>query len=412
MEKAPVFYGWRIVQASVVIAFVSWSFALYGPSVYLNALSQTHGWSMGEISLALTMSFLANAFSIGFVGSMVGRYGSRILMAVGAVLMATGLILIGQITAVWQAFIVFPIMGIGWSCLSTIAITSTIAPWFERHQGKALSTALLGASLGGMFGVPISLFFVTNLGLAWAMLVIGSLVLLIIVPLSLLVLRRRPQDIGLLPDGLAPVTSTSSTPIKTKTWGRKEALKTYALRSVIIAFGLGLMVQVGFLSQQVKLLQNYTSATGISLTVLASGTLAFLGRIILARHADRINIRHAAGLVLGSSAFGMLVMAFSNSGATVILGLLIFGFNVGNLTTLPALIVRREFGAASFGRVFGFSGSLMQFVTALGPAFFGILRDIAGNYTLSLLIAASLLLTSTLFVMHGQWRAPFRLERD
>ena len=50
MEKAPVFYGWRIVQASVVIAFVSWSFALYGPSVYLNALSQTHGWSMGEIS--------------------------------------------------------------------------------------------------------------------------------------------------------------------------------------------------------------------------------------------------------------------------------------------------------------------------------------------------------------------------
>src|SRR5690554_2235373 len=110
---------------------------------------------------------------------------------------------------------------------------------------------------------------------------------------------------------------------------------------------MGLMVQVGFLSQQVKLLQSHISPSGISLTILAAGSLALLGRVILARHADRINIRQSSFIVLLMAGIGMLIIGITDSVTVIILGDLIIGFNVGNLTTLPALIVRREFGSAS-----------------------------------------------------------------
>jgi MFS family permease len=117
MSNAPTFYGWRIVRACLFIAFIAWSFALYGPSVYIYKLSELRGWPIGNMSLALTFSFLINAFSIGFVGTIIGRYGPQIIMAAGAVVMAIGIAAIGHITKPWQAFIAFPLMGLGWSCL-------------------------------------------------------------------------------------------------------------------------------------------------------------------------------------------------------------------------------------------------------------------------------------------------------
>ena len=399
------FYGWRIVHASILIACVSWSFAVYGPSVYLSALSETHGWPMGEISIALTVGLLCNALVTGFVGAFVGRHGARVLVAVGAVLLASGIAMLGQITAKWQAFVAFPLLGLGWSCLGTIAISASVAPWFERHQGKAISTALLGASLGGMVGVPVTLSLVTTLGLQLATLVIGALVITIIVPTAVLVLRRRPADLGLEPDGLPRQTQQVSAAAN-REWSRKEAMQTYALRSVVVACGLSLMLQVGFLSQQVKFLHATLGPRAISLTIFCAGVLAFTGRFILARWADRINLRHAAGAILGMAAVGLLITGLASSAAVIVFGLLVFGFNIGNITTLPALIVRREFGAASFGRIFGMVSTFMQLMSALGPAIYGILRDLADSYTFAIVLAGVGLIACVLVIMRGEWSKP------
>ena len=400
MSNAPTFYGWRIVWACLFIAFIAWSFALYGPSVYIYALNEKTGWSVGLISMALTFSFLINAFSIGFVGSIIGRHGPQVIMAVGAVLMALGITAIGLITRPWQAFIAFPLMGLGWSCLSTIAISASVAPWFERFQGKAISIALLGASLGGMFGIPITLLLVSWLGFSLAMATIAALVVLGVVPVALLVLRRRPQDIGLEPDG-QPSDSTHMHSAN-RPWTRAQALQTFALRSTIVTFGVALMVQLGFLSHQVNLLQTFVTPATTALIVLASGALAFLGRVLLARVADRLNIRWIAGAVLGLSAIGLMVTATANTALPLIIGILLFGFNVGNLTTLPALIVRREFGALSFGKVFGITGTFMQLISALGPAIFGLMHDQTGGYSMAISLAAVLMLMGAVLIVAGR----------
>src|SRR5690606_23384204 len=142
-----------------------------------------------------------------------------------------------------------------------------------------------------------------------------------------------------------------------------------------------------------------------------SGSLAFLGRVILARYADRINTRHASALVFLLAALGMTIIGLSESVPFIILGVLVFGFNVGNLTTLPALLVRREFGAPSFGKVFGITGTFMQIFSALGPATFGLLRDLPGGYSTPLFIAVALLVMSTLVITRGQWNKPFLMPQ-
>ena len=400
-QARPPFYGWRVVQGALVVAFVAWGFALYGPSVYIDALSSTHGWSTASVSAALSSAFLVNALSIGFVGSLIGRHGPKAVMTTGAFVMAAGIASLGQVTAQWQMVAAFVLMGLGWSCLSTIAVSATVAPWFEKFQGKAISTALLGASLGGMLGVPVTLLLVQSLGFSNAMGAIGAIIVLTIAPISLLVLRRRPQDMGLWPDGLEP--QARDTPINQREWTRGQALKTFALRSTIITFGLALMVQLGFLSQQVKLLQTEISPALTGLTILASGSLAFVGRVMLARVADRVNIRLAAAAVLWLAAVGLVVAAMASTKTWLVIGVLLFGFNVGNLTTLPALIVRREFGAASFGRVFGITGTFMQLMNACGPALFGFLHDRTGGYTAPILLAACVMLAGGLIISRGHW---------
>jgi len=284
--------------------------------------------------------------------------------------------------------------------LSTIAISASVAPWFERFQGKAISMALLGASLGGMLGIPITLLLVSWLGFSFAMAAIAALVVLGVVPIALLVLRRRPQDIGLEPDGL-PSNSEVAQPAN-RPWTRTQALQTFALRSTIVTFGIALMVQLGFLSHQVNLLQTFVTPSATAMIVLASGALAFLGRVLLARVADRLNIRWIASAVLVLSAAGLMVTAMANTALPLIIGILLFGFNVGNLTTLPALIVRREFGAVSFGKVFGVTGTFMQLISALGPAIFGLMHDRTGSYSLAIGLAAVLMFMGAVLIVAGR----------
>jgi len=407
-----LFYGWKIVYGCIAIAFTSWGFALYGTSVYLSALSESRGWPIGQISSALTLSFFINALSIGWVGVLLGKYGPRPIMTAGALLLASGIWLTGLITELWQAFAVFPLIGLGWSCLSTIAISTTVAPWFERQQGKAISIALLGASLGGMLGVPISLFLIELAGFRLAMALIAAWVLLVIVPIAIGILRRRPEDLGLHPDGEAPSEKQKkAAAANQRNWSAREAFATWQLRSVIIAFGIGLMVQIGFLSQQVKLLQLHVSPNVSALIVLTSGTLAFLARVVLAQVADRVQIRQVAALVLTLSGLGLLVTGTGESLVTIIAGFLLFGLNVGNLTTIPALIVRREFGATSFGKVFGLTGTCMQLSSSLGPAFFGLLYDLNNSYTLPLLLASTAMFAAAVLISKGCWREPLLQQK-
>ena len=389
-----------MVAGCMAVAMVAWSFALYGPSVYLHTISQTHHWSIGLVSSALTLSFLVNASVLSFVGSAIAKHGPRLVMALGAAVMAAGFVAMSQISKIWHVYASFALMGLGWSCLSTTAITSSLAPWFERYQGRAVSTAMLGASIGGMVGVPILLALIAWLGFNKAMIVVALILLSTVWSVSFFILRHRPQDLGLYPDGEAPV-SQANKPLA-KVWSRAEALRTLALRSIALTFGLALMVQIGFLTHQVSLLLPALGQAATAGCVTAAAMLAFAGRILLAKFSDRLDVRQIAFAVLLTAGASLgLGFLFPDQVWALVVCVLGYGFTAGNITTLPPVIVRREFGAASFGAIFGVAATLMQLMSAMGPAFFGLLYDLSGGYRLPLGLAALLNVFAAAIILLG-----------
>lgn len=401
LQTQRVFWGWWMVFGCMAVAVVAWSFALYGPSVYLHTISQLHGWSIGLVSSALTVSFLVNASVLMFVGPAIARYGASKMMMSGATSMAIGLIALGQVTAVWQVYPAFALMGLGWSCLSTTALTTTLAPWFNKFQGRAVSTAMLGASVGGMAGVPFLLLLIDSFGFARAMLFVGVIVLSVVWPISFFIMKGKPQDLGLFADGLPPTTADSS--LDTKAWTRGSAIRTFELRTIMLAFGLALLVQIGFLTHQVSMLLPVVGPSATGLCVTAAAFLAFIARMLLARFADRMDVRLiAAGVLVQAGVAVSIVCALPTKPWALVLGVLLYGMTAGNVTTLPPIIVRREFGAASFGVVFGICAMIMQMMSAMGPGFFGLLHDFSGTYQLPLGIAAAMNFSAAIIVCLGR----------
>jgi MFS family permease len=186
-----VFHGWRVVAACFVIAAFAWALGLFGSSVYLQAVTSAHGWPIAEVASAITLFFLVSALVQRTVGRSIDRWGPRPVLSLGAVSMCLGVALIGQVSAPWQLYPCFVLIGVGWSTLSTTGIAATVAPWFERHQGRSMTLAIMGASLGAITGVPLLLLAVARFGLASGLIVTATGAALVLLPLIALALRFR-----------------------------------------------------------------------------------------------------------------------------------------------------------------------------------------------------------------------------
>jgi MFS family permease len=153
-----VFYGWWIVAACMIAALVGNALGLFGAGVYLHEVVTANGWTTGLVSGAITLFYVVSALLLIPVGSGIRLFGPRPVIALAGVSLASGVMAIGQATVPWEVYLAFLFMGIGWAGLSTTAVATTLAPWFDRHQGRATSIASLGASVGGIIGPPLLLF--------------------------------------------------------------------------------------------------------------------------------------------------------------------------------------------------------------------------------------------------------------
>lgn len=402
MRRRVVFHGWWMVAACLLIATLSNAFVLFGAGVYLHTIVQVRGWTTGSVGAAATVLHLLSALLLIPVGSLIQRFGPRPLVPTGGIALALGLLLVGRAAELWQVYAAFVALGVGFACLSMPAIATMLAPWFERHQGRAVSIASIGASAGGILG-PAGLLagierfsFATTTAIAAA----GSLAILVL--LSWFVLRHRPEDLGAHPDG-------SSVPVmvdaEATRWDRSTAWRTGGFRTVVVAFALAMLVQIGFVTHQVALIEPLLGVGLTSVTVAGGAVAALIGRIALARFADQIDLRRfAAGIFLLASV-ALLALAYLATTPAIVASNLVIGFTVGNVTTLSPMIVRREFGARSFGVVYGTAAGTIMCAAAFGPGVYGALHDALGGYAPALTAAAVFDLVAMVTILRGR-RAP------
>ena len=196
-----IFYGWWIVAAGVIILFASSGVGFYCHGVILDPLGSKYGWSKGTISTAVSMFFLVTGLFGILIGKKIDTYGPKPFLILGALVFSGAYLLLGHIQEVWQLFILYFFLAIGWTGISLIPISTLITNWFIRKRGFAMSLTMTGLSLGGMVMVPLSSYLLQVTDFNTTVTILGCLISLVIIPCAAILVKSRPSDLNLLPDG-------------------------------------------------------------------------------------------------------------------------------------------------------------------------------------------------------------------
>jgi MFS family permease len=391
-ETSARYEGWRIVAVCFWVATFGWGFGFYGQSVYVAELHPLHGWPASLISSGTTFFYLFGALIVTFVNVGVRAFGPRNCLIGGVIAMATAAAMMGQVTAPWQLYLADALLAFGWAGTSLAIITNTLGLWFDRKRGMAISLALNGASFGGIIGVPLLVAAIGRLGFSNAMLVAAGTMLVATIPVILLFVGRPPRRGGNAAE-LAAVAAPSPSVI------RAQALRDAAFLTVSISFALVLFAQVGFIVHLIAFLDPLIGRGSAATAVALLTAMAMAGRVVFSAVIDRLNQRLASAISFVSQALALAIIIHSRNETVLIACCGLFGFSVGNLITLPSLIVQREFDARSFGVLISLITAINQVAYAFGPGVIGLLRDASGSYTLPFygcialeLIAAALIM--------------------
>jgi MFS family permease len=375
-ETSPRYTGWRVVAACFVVALYAWGFGFYGHGIYLVELQRTQGWSASLIAGASTAYYLFSALLVVFVSDAVRTLGPRRFILAGIACLAASAALLAVIDALWQLFAAYLLMSFGWAALSAGGITNVLGLWFDRRRGLAISLALSGASFGGVIIAPALVFAIAIAGFASAIAGGVALMLLTLVPIVLATIGTPP----------AAARAGSRQSPSTGSYTRAQALRSLAFWTASAPFALGLMAQVGFLVHQIAFLDPIVGRAPAGIAVAVTTTAAVIGRVGLGLAVDRLDQRRVAAASLASQAVAFLVMSQTTDTAVLLLACALFGLSVGNIVTLPPLILQREFDPRSFGMLVGLSTAIGQFTFAWGPGLLGLIRDATGSYAAALVL--------------------------
>lgn len=387
----PLFYGWYIVIVCFLIALFGWGLGFYGTGIYLVALRAQHGWPTSFIASAFTVYYLLSSILIVFIGDALERFGPRRVVLLGSIAMGFGVVGLTTLTAPWQIYAPLCAMAVGWASMSSAALNTIIAPWFDRQRGLAVSLALNGASCGGMIMVPLLLFLITQHGFLRGVSLATGMMLLVLTPSIMLVLRRHPHELGLWPDGaqsrgLRYPQAVSYPMSQACLWHRTTALRYGNFWTIAVPFALALAAQVGFLTHQLAYLTPFMGATTAGFTVSMTAVAAVLGRSVTGACIDRLPRRLIASVTFLLQACALSILVAFPTPVMAAIACVLFGLGVGNVVSLPGLLVQYEFPPQAFGRIVSVLSAASLFVSAFGPGSMGVLRDMTGSYRTALLL--------------------------
>ena len=392
VETAARYEGWRIVVVCFLVATFGWGLGFYGQSVYVAELHRLHGWPASLISSGTTFFYLFGALLVAFVSEAIRRFGPRNCLVAGVVAMAAAAVSIGQVTAPWQLYLADAVLAFGWAGTSLAIITNTLGLWFDKKRGMAISLALNGASFGGIIGVPLLAAAIGSFGFAGAMNAAAIVMVVLMVPVILIFVGRPPVH-----PSAVMAADTADAPSATQI--RRNAFRDAAFLTVSIAFALVLFAQVGFIVHLISFLDPVVGRERAAIAVALLTVMAVVGRVLFSTVIDRLNQRLASAISFVSQAVALLIIINSRNDIVLIGACALFGFSVGNLITLPSLIVQREFDPRAFGVLISLITAINQVTYAFGPGVMGLLRDASGSYTLPFYGCIALELAAAALVM-------------
>ncbi|MBO0710884.1 MAG: MFS transporter [Acetobacteraceae bacterium] len=395
-DQSEIRRHWAAVLACFACAVFAWGFGFYGQSVLLAEIARSRGWAVGVVSGANTVFYLAGALLLSLVHRTIARFGPRSVLIAGALLLGAGASLFARAATLFELYAAALVMALGWANASGAAISTTLACYFDRQRGLAISLALNGASAAGFTVAPLLLMLAQRDGLGRAVPEAAVLLLAVLLPLLALGL---PRDGTIKAAAAARRASGAPAPASVR-----EVLRIGHFWTISIPFALVLLAQVGLIVHLVAFLGPRLGAHGTACAVALVAAAAMGGRLLLGLVIDRLDQRRASAASFASQAASLALMLAPSSKVTLYAGCALFGFSVGNVITFPALIIQREFAASAFGLVIGLNMAIVQLAFSAGPGLLGAIRDRAGGYGPAVALCMACQLVAAALILYGRPR--------
>jgi MFS family permease len=383
------YYGWTIVLTLAATETVSWGILYYGFGVLLLPIERELGWERAATSGAFSLAILISGLAGLAVGRLVDRHGARWLMTGGSLLATLGLLALARIDSLAAFYAVWALLGLAMAATLYEPAFVTVAAWFVQKRGRALAVLTFLAGFASVLFVPLIGWLVAALGWRAAVDVLAGLLAALTVLPHALVLRRRPEDVGLWPDG--EPAAPGARPPAPGGWPARAVLTSATFGWLSAAMALTLL---GSVAVTVHLIAYLTEAgydpllAGLAAGLV--GTASLPGRLALNALGDRMPRALVLAGVLVSQVAALAVLLAQQNLVWVFAFVLLYGAGFGAITPLRAALVADYFGRANYGSILAAQGLILAVARALGPLLAGYLRDVTASYGLAFGLVAAL----------------------
>ena len=414
------YYGWAIAGTLAVTETASWGVLYYAFAVFLVPMQEELGWSRTAVTGAYSLGLLVSALAAPLVGRWLDRHGPRGLMTLGSTLGAALLLVWASVEYLLVFYLIW--VGIGLAMAATLyePAFAVLAKWFERGRARALLLVTLAGGLASTIFLPLSAWLVEAQGWRGALFALAAILALLTILPHALVLRRGPEDLGLLPDGIDPTRSPREVTADTPNEARVElrsvplgaALRGSAFWLLVAALFLGTLSQAAIYVHLIPYLaeRGYGLSSAATLTGLI-GASQVLGRVVLTFLEGRLPRDAVTAGIFALQAAALFVLIGSRSPLGVLMFVLPFGAASGAVTIARALAVVDFYGLAHYGSIGGVVGMFVTGARTLAPVGAGAMAVALDGYTPVLwMLAVGSALAAIAMFMAQRLVPPLRFE--
>lgn len=390
------FHGWRIVGVAFFVDFIAVGFFFYSYGVFFKALAAEFGGARLDVAVGLTLVNMIGGVLAPFIGDALDRYPIRRTILAGTISMSLGFLLLAQVQAQWQFYLVLAtLIAFGSNAMGGLATAKLVANWFELRRGTALGVATMGISLSGVVMPLASALLIEHLGWRGGFVVFGLFTALLVLPVVLRFVVSAPEDVGQVPDGSGARHGVR--PAARSVLPARVLLAERNFWMLTLAVGLLFCVMGATLTHMVPRVTDRGFSLMEAAPVLSFGAGAgVLGKVVFGWIVDRLDARLALLAALTSQFFGQLGMLAADGYLAFALGATVFGFGMGGIVPLHGAIAGMAFGRENFGRVMGLMRPAMMPLQVSGLPFAGWVFDTRGDYTLAFQVFLGLYVAAAL----------------
>ena len=393
----PHFSGWTMLGIASLVLLLSTPAQTYGFSVFIDPMLTQLGLSRSLISAIYTVATLVSAGAVFLVGGVIDRHGHRLVLASTTAVYAAALVVMGAVGGAWTLLLGFTLLRATGASVLTLTARTHVAQWFVRRRGRAVSVVNLGKMLGLAVVPPANALLIQEIGWrdAWR---VNALAVALLVPVALLLVRNRPEEVGQFPDGQrrAEPAATAANGEGERSWTRDEALRTRARWLLLVATFVPATVTNGLSFNQISILtQAGLTPTAAALTFTIESAVAMPTTLVAGWLADRFGPRPVLALGQALLVAALVSLTFASPGPTAILFGVLRGLTTGTWILASEVAWPAFFGRRHLGSIVGLSFALSFIGAAIGPLPFGVIYDLVGSYDYAIMGIVVLPILST-----------------